>query len=217
MKLFRHSTFYAFLLVTTLALSSARAASYGRATAAFDNARPDRNETAWGRLVTDALRSATRADIALINAGSLEKGTLAAGDVGDAQINGLLRFPRDEVVTLTISGAQLRAALERAVQAYPTGTPAFLHGSGYSAQFNTQAPTNERLTLLRINGHEVRDTDSIRTAMPMGLAQGGSGYFTIWNSDNAARAGITVSEAIGKYIQSRGEVAPDNTPRLAPQ
>lgn len=205
------------LFALCLAIAPARAATYGRAAAAFDNARPEKTETAWGRLVADATREAGRADIALINASALRKGTLAAGDISGAEINGLLAFGGDGVVTITISGAQLRAALERAVQAYPTGSTAFLHGSGFSAQFNTQAPTNERLTLLRIGGREVKDGDSIRAAMPEGLAKGGSGYFTIWNADKATRAGVSLAGAIGDFVKSKGTVSPEGTPRLAPQ
>jgi 2',3'-cyclic-nucleotide 2'-phosphodiesterase (5'-nucleotidase family) len=205
------------LLLSLSAIAPVGAATLGRASAPFDNARPDRGETAWGRLVADALRSAGKADIALVNAASLRKGTLNAGDVSDDEVNALLAFPGDDVVTISISGAQLRAALERAVQAYPTGSSAFLHGSGFTAQFNTQSPTNERLTLLRIGGREVRDTDSIRAAMPQPLAQGGSGYFTIWNADKATPAGVSVAGAVARYILSRGEVSPDNAPRLAPQ
>lgn len=205
------------LFALLFAVGSAHAATYGRAAGAFENARPDRNETAWGRLVADSIRSAARADIALVNAASLKKGTLSSGEVSDAHINALLTFPGDGVSVITLTGAQLRAALERAVQAYPTGSSAFLHGSGFQAQFNTQAPTNERLTLLRINGREVKDADSIRAAMPQGLAQGGSGYFTIWNADKATRADVTLSQAIGAYIKQKGEVSPDTTPRLAPQ
>jgi 2',3'-cyclic-nucleotide 2'-phosphodiesterase (5'-nucleotidase family) len=206
------------LLLCLLAFAlPSHAASYGRASASFDNARPDRSETAWGRLAADAIRSAGRADIALINAGTFRRGALAAGEVGDGEINALLAFPGDEVVTLTITGAQLRAALERAVQAYPTGSTAFLHCSGFQATFNTQAPTNERLMMVRINGREVRDTDSVRAAMPLPLARGASGYDTIWNANNATRLNKTLTQAIGDYIQSRGTIAPDSAARLAPQ
>ena len=210
----RTSLLFLLLLVTAV---PSMAANYGRASADFENARPDKNESAWGRLVADAVRDAARADIALVNAAALRKGTLAAGDVGDAQINALLAFGSDDVVTITISGSQLRAALERAVQAYPTGSTAFLHGSGFTAAFNTQAPTNERLTLLRINGREVVDGDSLRAAMPMGLAQGGAGYFTIWNADKATRSRTSLTAAVGAFIKARGTVSPDATPRLAPQ
>lgn len=204
-------------LAFLLAAKMSFAAPLGRATADFDNARPQKNETAFGRLAADAIRAATGADAALINAGALKAGVLRAGDVSSAQISALLTFPADEVATITITGAQLRAALERAVQAYPTGSPAFLHGSGYTATFNTQAPTNERLTMLRINGREVQNGDSVTVAMPMPLVSGNSGYFTIWPNAKAIQTKISLADAIGDFIKTRGSVAPDTAPRLAPQ
>lgn len=200
-----------------LVANFAQAAPLGRASADFDNMRPQKTETAFGRLAADALRAATNADIALVNAGALKPGVLRAGEVTSSQINALLSFPGDDIATITISGAQLRAALERAVQAYPTGSPAFLHGSGFSATFNTQAPTNARLTMLRINGREVANSDSVSVAMPMPLVAGNSGYFTIWPDAKAIPIHVSLADAISELFKTQGSVAPDEAPRLAPQ
>jgi 2',3'-cyclic-nucleotide 2'-phosphodiesterase (5'-nucleotidase family) len=205
------------LLAVLVLANIACAAPLGRASADFENSHPQKNETAFGRLAADAIRAATRADVALINAGALKAGVLRAGAVSSSQINALLSFPRDDIATITITGAQLRAALERAVQAYPTGSPAFLHGSGFTATFNMQAPTNERLTMLRINGREVANDDSISVAMPMPLVAGNSGYFTIWPNAKAIETHVSLSEAIGALFKTQGSVAPDHSPRLAPQ
>lgn len=204
-------------VLATVALTVSWAAPLGRATGDFDNAHPQRSETEFGRLVADALRNATRADIALVNAGAFKAGTLKAGNIDTAQINALLAFPNDGVATVTLSGEQLRAALERAVQAYPTGTTAFLHGSGFSAGFNTQAPTNQRLTMLRVNGREVQNDDSFSVAMPTPLAEGGSGYFTIWNGESAQRSNLKVGKVVADWVSAQGNISPDQTPRLAPQ
>lgn len=209
--------FFSLLSLLAILTTAALAAPVGQATADFDNARPQKNETAFGRLVADALRNATNADIALVNAGAFKSGTLKAGDVSAAQINALLAFPNDGVGTVTLSGEQLRAALERAVQAYPTGTTAFLHGSGFSAGFNTQAPTNQRLTMLRVNGREVQNDDSFSVAMPTPLAEGGSGYFTIWNGESAQRSNLKVGKVVADWVSAQGNITPDPTPRLAPQ
>ena len=210
--------FVAFLAAN--AQSAIQAAPLGRATVAIDNARPDKSETAWGRLVADALRSAVKADLALVNAGALNKGSLSAGDIEAESISTLLAFPDDEVVTMTITGAQLRAALERAVQAYPTASSAWLHGAGFTATFNTQASTNRRITMVRVRNKEVQDDDSFKVAMPISLAKGGAGYFTIWNdagAKNAKRSNTTLGEAVSEFIRVNGTVSPDEKNRLAPQ
>jgi 2',3'-cyclic-nucleotide 2'-phosphodiesterase (5'-nucleotidase family) len=195
----------------------ALAAPLAKATAAFDNARPERAETAWGRLVADALREAAKADIALINAGSLNNGTLPAGEVETAQVEALLKFPDDEVVVVNLTGAQLRAALERAVHAYPRPSSAMLHASGFTAAFNAQAPINRRITLVRFNGREVDDKDTFKCAMPVGLAEGTGGYFTIWNEQGATRTGRAVRAAVVNLVRERKEIAPDPAARFAAQ
>jgi len=195
----------------------AQAAPVGQATADFDNTRPDRNETDWGRLVADATRAAGQADIALIYSGALRRGTLRAGNIEATAVNALLSFGDDDVVTLTITGAQLRAALERAVQSFPDSSPAFLHCSGFVAAFNGQAPTNRRVTMVRVQGREVENRETLTVAMPISLAQGAAGYFTIWKGDAAKRAGTSLSGAVIDYIRERGTVTPDVTPRFAAQ
>jgi 2',3'-cyclic-nucleotide 2'-phosphodiesterase (5'-nucleotidase family) len=212
----RWSWFLAILAVL-FACGVSPAAAVGRATADFDNLRPDRGETEFGRLAADAARAAAHADIALIYSGSLRRGTLKAGPVGANEVNALLAFGDDDVVTISINGAQLRAALERAAQAYPTGSPAFLHCSGFIAQFNAQAPINRRVSMVRFNGREVENQDTFTCAMPVSLAQGAAGYFTIWKGDAFHRvgAGVTLASSIVAYVQERGDIAPDDTPRFA--
>lgn len=167
--------------------------------------------------MADSLRSAAHTDIALINAGAFKRGTLKAGVIDDTDLDELLSFGDDDLVTITITGAQLRAALERAVQAYPTGSPAFLHGSGFVATFNSQAPINQRITMVRVRGKEVDSRDTLQAVMPISLAQGAAGYFTIWNGKDAQRTGVTLRSAVTDFIHSRGSVSPDPESRLAPQ
>jgi 5'-nucleotidase/UDP-sugar diphosphatase len=199
------------------AVQVAWAAPLGTATGPFENARPDKNETAWGRLVADSLRSGANTDLALVHAGVLQRGTLKQGPVEAAQINALLSFPGDDVVTMKITGAQLRAALERAVQAYPTGSPAMLHLSGLEANFNAQAPTNRRITLARVKGKEVGDNDTFTVALPVSLAEGSAGYYTIWNKREISRIGASLGDSVAKYVKAQGNISPVDRPRLAIQ
>ena len=188
-------------------------ARVARATSDFDNTRADRRETAWGRFVADALRDKTRADIALVNAGTLESGVLQTGDVSQNDIATLLSFGDDEVATIQVSGAQLRAALERAVAASPTASPAWLHLSGATATFNAKAKSGARLTSLQVAGRDVQASDSFSVAMPMGLAEGGSGYYKIWKG-GAQGKGVSLLQTVVDYARARREIAPDGEARV---
>lgn len=216
MKHFLHLMALALVSVLMVTTTIPAQAAVGKATADFDNARPDRAETAWGRLVADAMRSAAHSDIALVNAGTLKRGTLRAGKIEAADIDALLSFGDDAVVTLNITGAQLRAALNRAAQAYPTGSTAYLHGSGFVARFNPQGPNNQRVTQIQVQGRDLADTATVSCAMPISLAQGADGYFRVWKDQGSQRSGATVRSAITDFIQARGDVSPDNNPRFGP-
>lgn len=189
-------------------------AALGRASADFDNDRPNKSETAWGRLVTDSMRAAAGSDVALINAGALRRGTLRAGDVEQPAIDALLNFGDDDVVTLTVTGAQLREALERAVREYPTGDVAFLHGSGLNVAFKGQGGP-PRVVSVNVNGREVGAQDTIRVAMPVSLAN--DAYFNVWNGQQRKSAGVKVRQAVANLVTQRRTVSPDPTSRIAPR
>lgn len=189
-------------------------AALGRATADFDNQRPNKSETAWGRLVADGLRAAAGSDVALINAGALRSGTLQAGDVEQAAIDALLNFGDDDVVTLTVTGAQLREALERAVREYPTADVAFLHGSGLNVSFKGQGGP-PRIVSVNVKGREVGAQDTIRVSMPVSLAN--DAYFNVWTGAARQSARVKVKQAVANYITQRKTIAPDGTARIAPR
>ena len=207
------------LLVAALLLAwpaRASAQPVGKATADFTNSRPGRAETPWGRLVCDAVRASGKADLCLLNAGALRQGTLNAGPVEAADIDALLAFGDDEIVTLTLSGAQIRAALERAASAYPTSSPAYLQCSGLTAKFDaTQAP-GRRVGEIKIKEHAIGDQETFTTAMPVSLSEGAAGYFNIWSGAQARKGGGTLRDSIAQYIRGKGEVSPEETARFGP-
>ncbi len=190
-------------------------AKIARATADFPNARFDRSETAWAKLVADALRASAKSDIALVNAGVLERGTLRAGSVSRDDIGALLSFGDDNVATVRLSGAQLRAALERGVGATPTGSPAWLHASGLAATFDAGAKSGNRVTSLKVAGRDVQDGDSFSVAMPVGLAEGGSGYYKVWNKSAVKDLGVTLTQSVVDFARARRDISPDNAPRIS--
>lgn len=194
----------------------ALAQAVGKASADIPNQRPGKGETPWGRLVADVLRGAAKADIAIINAGALRNGTLAAGPVEAPDIDALLSFGDDEAVSMTLSGAQIRAALERAASAYPTASPAFLHVSGVAADFDPGAAAGRRVGPIKVKGRVIGDQDTFAVAMPVSLSEGAAGYFNIWSGAQSRKVGTTLREAITDYIRGKGEVSPDNQQRFGP-
>ena len=187
-------------------------AALGRATADFDNARPNKGETAFGRLTADSIKSAAGADAAVVYAGALKAGTLQAGDIEQIELDALLKYGDDEVVTVTVTGAQLREAFERAVREYPTGDDAFLHASGLTVVFNgTGGPP--RVVTLKVNGRDVAPTDIIRLAMTASLAN--DTYFKVFNGLRSLQANVKLRGALANHISRLKTISPDNTPRVS--
>jgi hypothetical protein len=202
------------IILALLLMHPAMAASVGRSSAPIENARPAKTETAWGRLCADALRESAKTDVALVPASVLQKGTLDEGPIEREELGALLAFPDDSVAVMQLSGAQLRAALERAVSAAPTASPAFLQVSGVRARFDANAPAGQRVFGVRVNGAEAGDKTMFSVAMPASLADGGAGYFSIWNGAPANRLKTSLRESLISYISSRGTISPDNAVRF---
>ena len=204
------------VLATMVTARVALAQTLGRATADFSNLRPNKAETAFGRLAADALRATGKADVAFINAGALRPGTLESGDIEREDLVKLLAFGEDKIVSVTLTGAQLHAALERAASIYPTASPAFLQVAGLTATFDANAAVGSRVSRINVGGSELSDAKTYRAAMPVSLAQGAAGYFNIWNGAQSSPTDVQMIDALGGYIRGQKEVAPESTTRFGP-
>ena len=144
----------------------------------FVFAGPDSESFGPAQAAADQLRSVANADIAFLPAGVL-KSSFKSGDLG-----GLLAFPTDEVVVSTLSGSQIRQALERSVALYPSPNHGFLQLSGLVVTFSKKGSPNKRIVSVTLSGVNLDDAKKYRVAMPGLLATGGLGYFTIWGKEN---------------------------------
>ena len=206
----------ALVLASAVTARVAVAQTLGRATGEFSNLRPNKSETAFGRLVADALRATGKADVALINAGALRPGTLESGDIERDDLVKLLAFGEDKIVSVVLTGAQLHAALERAASVYPTASPAFLQVAGVTATFDANAAIGSRVSRIQVGGSAINDAKTYRAAMPVSLAQGAAGYFNIWNGAQSSPTDVQLIDALGGYIRGQKEVAPESQTRFGP-
>jgi len=193
-----------------------RADPIGTATADFGDLRPGKGETAFGRLVADAVRFAGKSDIGFVNAGALRSGDLPAGPVDSDDLDALLTYGDDGVAVLTLSGAQIRAALERAAGVYPTSSPAFLDCSGLTATFAPAEVAGGRVGDIRIKGRVIGDQDTFSASMPVSLAEGAAGYFNIWSGTESKEPGVDLRDAVSAYFRAHDPVAPADDCRFGP-
>lgn len=151
-------------------------------------------ETSFGDLTADALCKAANVTIGLVPAVAFKEGTISTSELTAEQIASLLQAPEETWAVSQLTGAQIRAALERSLSRLPRPNTAFLQVSGLKVVYNPQAPRGARITsLTTTKGTKgpVDDTKEYQVAMPLSLAKGGSGYFQIFDEDDIVRRGTT--------------------------
>jgi 5'-nucleotidase len=112
------------------------------------DARQREQESPLGDLVTDAMRTGTGADIALLNAGTIRlDDVLRPGPLTNRDLESMFLFADDtRIVKAPLTGARLRELLERSVSDGVIGKGGFLQVSGLSFTYDPTQPSGSRLT-----------------------------------------------------------------------
>jgi 5'-nucleotidase len=187
----------------------------GRTTVSLEarSAEGRTRETNVGNLITDAFRKATRADIALINGGSIRADTLIRpGVLTFRDVLSILPF-NNKIVKLELTGATLREALEHGLSrssedAEPGRFPQI---SGIALTFDGRRPAGSRLVDVRINGKPLIASKKYTLATTDFLfVNGGDGYTMLKNATVliAPERGELDSEVLRRTITAARSIAP---------
>ena len=107
-------------------------------------------ETNTGNWLSDLMRQGTKADIAMLNSGTLradrlfESGPFTVGDLVS-----LLPMP-DPLVVLELSGLSVRQALENSVCMWPAREGRFLQLAGVKFEFDPEQPSGSRVLSVKV-------------------------------------------------------------------
>lgn len=130
-------------------------------------------ELPLGSLAADALRAAHGDDIAIINGGAIREG-LPAGNITRKDI--LWAFPfNNRVVSLSVTGRELLAILERGFARLPAENGGFPQISGFSVVVDASAPKGKRVRSVLVNGKPLDNDMRYTLATNDYMAQGGGG------------------------------------------
>jgi 5'-nucleotidase / UDP-sugar diphosphatase len=140
-----------------------------------------RRESLLGDLVTDAMRSGTGADVALLNAGTLRlDDAIPPGPITNHQLEGVFPFAdQTRVVTFPLSGTGVRRILEHGVSRGVLGSGGFLQVSGVSFTFDPSRASGSRIVgeIRRTQGTVLGPRDTVVVAFGAYTAcDGGDGY-----------------------------------------
>ena len=134
-------------------------------------------ETAFGNLLADAMRAATKSDLALSNGGGIRGDTVYSPGTRITHKMVLTELPfGNKTVVLRLTGAQVRQALEHGVSRAENPSGRFPQVSGLSFAFDTRKPAGARVTGVTVGGAPLDDTGTYTLATNDFLARGGDGY-----------------------------------------
>ena len=135
------------------------------------------SENGFGNLVSDALRSASHTDVALINGGAIRgERTYSPGYVLTREdISTELPF-RSRITVLRLAGRHIKAALENGLSQVEQVAGRFPHVSGISMNVDLNAPVGERIKRIMVNGQPLEEARIYSMATSDFLAGGGDGY-----------------------------------------
>ncbi|XP_012639516.1 snake venom 5'-nucleotidase-like [Microcebus murinus] len=137
-----------------------------------------RSESNLGNLVTNAMLEATRADVALLNSGTLRSDRIHPA--GNFTLHDLLAILPivDPVLVVRITGAQLLEALENGVYKYPALDGRFPQVAGIEFGFDPDAEPGHRIIrdTVKVQGQYLRKKKIYLLAIKEYIANGKDGY-----------------------------------------
>lgn len=128
-------------------------------------------ETNLGNLVTEAYRQKFKADLAVSNSGGI-RDTIRAGKINYESVLTVLPFGND-VVTVKLSGAELKKYLTRVLSEMLPGSGSFPQFSGLEATFNAKTKSFSKLV---VANKPLDPNKQYTIALPSFIAGGGDGW-----------------------------------------
>lgn len=164
-------------------------------------------EHPMGRLLSDAIRLETGADVGLLNRGGI-RAAIPRGPITPRIVYTAIPFEED-LYLLELTGAELLEILETGMQ----GRRRDMEISGFTCRRNQLSPDGEKIEDPMVNG-EPLDPEEVYILVTTGyLAQGNVGY-GIMLEHEASYTGMSLLEAVTSHISRVSPIEPDNTMRI---
>lgn len=200
----------------------------GRVTSDFDRRASAGGDNALGRLIADAQLSATRtqgAQLAFTNPGGL-RADLRASD-GDGAVTYADAFASqpfgNTLVTLTLTGAQLKQMLEqqwsaRSGATQPERARMLQPSRGFSYAWKANGSHGERIVAdsIRLEGRAIEPDQDYRVTVNNFLGDGGDGFRVLREGTDRVGGPVDI-DALTEYLREASALrplAPDRTPRI---
>jgi 5'-nucleotidase len=193
----------------------------GSVTATLSRAPNEAGESSLGDVVADAQLAATSAAanggalVAFTNPGGVRADILHRENAAVTYADVFASQPfRDQLVTLTLSGKQIKNMLEQ--QWSDPRRPRILQVSkGFAYAWDSTRPEGERIIAERmsLNGKVIDPAASYRVTVNNYLSVGGDG-FTVLKDGTAQQVGIYDVDALFDYFRANSPISPGPTDRI---
>jgi 5'-nucleotidase len=173
-------------------------------------------ETNVGSFVADAFRTATGADVALVNGGSIRADTIITpGELSLRDVLSILPFG-NELVKIEVKGSTLRAAIEHGVsRSGGAAEPGrFPQVSGIRYAYDTTLPAGARLKSITVGGRPLDDNKTYTLATSAFVAGGGDQYAMLKDARNVLKGKVIDSDALKGAIAAAKTIAPATDGRI---
>jgi 2',3'-cyclic-nucleotide 2'-phosphodiesterase (5'-nucleotidase family) len=175
-------------------------------------------ETALGDFIADAMRAETRSDVAILNGGSIRGDAVLPAGATLTRKSVLAALPfANRLVTLELSGADLKAALESAYGALGRDAGRFAQISGARLALRRDAVPGSRLTAIEVAGAPLDEKRLYRVATNDYLASGKDGYEAFLGGRPLVEgdAAPLLSAIVIEAVRKAREIAPAVDGRIA--
>jgi 2',3'-cyclic-nucleotide 2'-phosphodiesterase (5'-nucleotidase family) len=166
-------------------------------------------ESSMGNLITDALRDATGADIALMNGGGIRGDTTYEAGRKLTRRDILTELPFGNVTVVTeLPGSQVLLALENAVSQVEKGAGRFAQVSGVTFAFDASAPAGSRVSEVMVGGAPL-EADKVYTVAVNDFILGGGDGFDALGGGRIVTEGPTgqlMANDVMVYVEKLGTV-----------
>ncbi|TXM93348.1 bifunctional metallophosphatase/5'-nucleotidase [Methylobacterium sp. WL103] len=167
-------------------------------------------EASFGNLVADALREATQSDIAVMNGGGIRGNRLYPAGTVLTRRDILTELPfGNTIVSVAITGAQVRALLETGLGEFGRPAGRFVQVSGLTVRVDPDAPAGARIVSVQVGGAPLDEARTYRVASNNFLYEGGNGYGMLAQGRTLVGAtdGGLVANAVIDYVARHAPIA----------
>lgn len=169
----------------------------------------EKQETNLGDFIADAFRQATGADVAIVNGGSVRSNQIyPQGSLKKRDVLAILPF-ENPIVKISVTGAQIKEALEHGVSKAGAADGRFPQVSGLSFTYDTTKPVGSRVTEVKIGSHPLDLKQTYTLTGNDYVTSGGDGYLMLKGQNYLIKPEEGRSESVILLeALSKGGIAP---------